>query len=298
MEFIDGGDLKLGASLSYYTIFSLPPLLIIIITLCGMFFGPEAVKGEIYGQIAHLVGSDTAVQVQEMIKNVALSKDTVFATTVGVITLLFGASGVFAEIQDSINRIWGIKAKPNRGFATMIRNRIISFSMIVVIGFLLLVSLVLNAVVEILNDKLQDIFPYLSVYIFYAVNLVLLFVIITILFAVVFKTLPDGKVSWKDALIGSIFTAVLFMIGKSAIGFYLGSSQIATTYGAAGSLIIILLWVYYSASILYFGAEFTKVYAFTFGGKIIPNNYAVYVEKQEVEKEQLSKSAEPKAAIV
>ncbi|MEO8087575.1 MAG: YihY/virulence factor BrkB family protein [Bacteroidota bacterium] len=298
MEFADGSDLKFGASLSYYTIFSLPPLLIIIISLCGVFFGAEAVKGEIYGQISHLVGKDTAIQIQEMIKNVALSHDTVFATTIGVIMLLFGASGVFTEIQDSINRIWGIKAKPNRGFAKFIRNRLISFSMVVVIGFLMLVSLVLNAVVELLNNKLQDIFPHLSVYLLYAVNLVLLFGIITLLFAIVFKTLPDGKVSWKDALIGSTFTALLFMLGKSVIGLYLGNSSIATTYGAAGSLIVILLWVYYSALILYFGAEFTKVYAFTFGNKIIPNDYAVYVEKLEVEKEQLSKSAEPKAKVV
>lgn len=297
-EFIEGSDLKLGASLSYYTIFSLPPLLIIIISLCGVFFGAEAVKGEIYGQIAHLVGKDTAIQIQEMIKNVALSHDTVFATTIGVITLLFGASGVFGEIQDSINRIWGIRAKPNRGFAKLIRNRLISFSMVAVIGFLMLVSLLLNAMVEVLNNKLQDIFPHLSVYMFYTINLVLLFFIITLLFAIVFKTLPDGRVNWKDALIGSTFTAFLFMIGKSAIGFYLGNSKVATTYGAAGSIIIILLWVYYSALILYYGAEFTKVYAFTFGNKIVPNDYAVYVEKKEVEKEQLSKSAEPKAEVV
>jgi len=298
MEFADGSDLKFGASLSYYTIFSLPPLLIIIITLCGVFFGAEAVKGEIYGQIAHLVGKDTAIQIQEMIKNVAVSTDTVFATTIGVITLLFGASGVFGEIQDSINRIWGIKAKPKRGFIKLIRNRLISFSMVVVIGFLMLVSLILNAIVELLNNKLQNIFPHLSVYLFYAINLLLLFAIITVLFAIVFKTLPDGKVSWKDALIGSTFTSLLFMAGKSAIGLYLGNSNIATTYGAAGSLIIILLWVYYSALILYFGAEFTKVYAFTFGNKIIPNDYAVYVEKQEVEKKQLSRAAEPKAQVV
>ncbi len=298
MEFVDGSDLKFGASLSYYTIFALPPLLIIIISLCGIFFGAEAVRGEIYGQIAHFVGKDSALQIQEMIKNVALSRDTVFATTIGVITLLVGASGVFGEIQDSINRIWGIKAKPNRGFAKFVRNRLVSFSMIVVIGFLMLVSLMLNATVELFNNKLQDIFPQMSVYLFYTINLALLFVIITFLFAVIFKTLPDGKVSWKDALIGSTFTALLFMIGKSAIGFYLGSSKIATTYGAAGSLIIILLWVYYSALILYFGAEFTKVYAFTFGSKIIPNDYAVYVEKKEVEKEELKKKDEPKAIVV
>ena len=297
IEFFGDSDLKLGASLSYYTIFALPPLLIIIISVCGVFFGPEAVRGEIYGQIARLVGKEAAIQIQDMIKNVALSHDTVVATTIGIITLIFGASGVFGEIQDSINRIWGIKAKPNRGLAKLIRNRLISFSMIVVLGFLLLVSLILNAITEALSNKLQQIFPHISIYLFYAINLVLLFGLITALFAIIFKTLPDGRVHWKDALIGSTFTAFLFMIGKSAIGFYLGNSKIATTYGAAGSLIVILLWVYYSALILYFGAEFTKVYAYTFGRKIIPNDYAVYVHKEEVEKEQLAKSEEPKAKV-
>jgi membrane protein len=173
----------------------------------------------------------------------------------------------------------------------------ISFSMIVVLGFLLMVSLILNAILDALSNKLQGYFPHISVYLFHAINLLLLFTLITTLFAIIFKTLPDGKVHWKDALIGSTFTALLFMLGKSAIGFYLGNSPIASTYGAAGSLIVILLWVYYSAIILYFGAEFTKVYAYTFGKKIIPNDYAVYVEKQEVEKEILKKSEEPKAQV-
>jgi membrane protein len=297
IEFFNDSDFKLGASLSYYTIFALPPLLIIIISVSGVFFGAEAVRGEIYGQIAYLVGKDAAIQIQEMIKNAALSHDTVLATTVGVITLIFGASGVFGEIQDSINKIWGIKAKPNRGFRKLLRNRLISFSMIIALGFLLMVSLILNAILEALSHKLQAIFPNISVYLFYVLNLALLFVLITVLFAIIFKTLPDGKVHWKDALIGSTFTAFLFMLGKSAIGFYLGNSKIASTYGAAGSLIVILLWVYYSALILYFGAEFTKVYAYTFGKKIIPNDYAVYVEKQEVEKEQLKRSEEPKAQV-
>jgi len=297
LEFINGSDLKFGASLSYYTIFSLPPLLIIIITLCGIFFGPEAVKGEIYGQIAHLVGKDTAIQIQEMIKNVALSGSNTLATTIGVITLIFGASGVFGEIQDSINRIWGIKAKPNRGFIKLIRNRIVSFSMVVSVGFLMLVSLVINALMDALNNKLQHYYPYESVYLFHVLNIIILFALITLLFSIIFRTLPDGIVHWKDALIGATFTALLFMIGKSAIGFYLGNSKVATTYGAAGSLIVILLWVYYSALILYFGAEFSKVYAYTYGNKITPNSYAVYVEQKEIEKETLHKAEEPKAKI-
>jgi membrane protein len=295
MEFVSGNDLKYSASLSYYTIFSLPPLLIIIISLCGFFFGPQAARGEIYGQIAHLVGKDAALQIQEMIKNVALSGNNTFATTIGIITLIFGASGVFGEIQDSINLIWGIKAKPNRGLMKIICNRIISFSMIAAMGFLMLVSLLLNALMDGLNNKLQHYFLSESIVLLYIVNILLLFIFITLLFSIIFKTLPDGNVAWKDALIGATFTALLFMLGKSGIGFYLGNSTVATTYGAAGSLIVILLWVYYSALILYFGAEFTKVYAYTYGSKIIPNSYAVYVENKEIEKEELLQTEEPKA---
>ena len=297
IEFFSDSDLKFAASLSFYTIFALPPLLIIIIALSGVFFGAEAVRGEIYGQISQLVGKDAALQIQEIIKNAALSHDTFVATTIGVVTLIFGASGVFGEIQDSINLIWGIRAKPKRGLFKLLRNRLISFSMIAVLGFLLLVSLILNALLDALSNKLQGYFPHLSVYLFHIINIGFLFSVITVLFAIIFKTLPDGKVNWKDAFIGSIFTAILFMLGKSALGFYLGKSSIVSTYGAAGSLIVILLWIYYSALVLYFGAEFTKVYAYTFGNKITPNDYAVYVEKQEVEKEVLKKSEEPKAEV-
>lgn len=284
-EFLDDGCLKLSAALSYYTIFSLPPLLIIIISVCGVFFGPEAIKGEIFGQINGLVGNDAANQIQEVIKNVHLSKSNKFATTVGVIMLLIGSSGVFAEIQDTINYIWGLKAKPNRGWIKFLKNRLMSFSMIGSVGFLLMVGLIVNALMDLLNHRLVNILPQLTVYLFYIINILVVFVIISLLFALIFKTLPDGKVVWKDALVGAGFTAFLFMVGKFAIGAYLGSSTIASVYGAAGSIILILVWVYYSAIILYFGAEFTKVYAITHGDKIIPQNYAVYIKKNQPEVE-------------
>jgi membrane protein len=284
-EFMSDRGIKLSASLSYYTIFSLPPLLIIIIVLCGIFFGTDAVKGEIFGQIHDLVGNEAALQIQEMIKNVKISGDNFFAAIVGVITLILGASGVFMEIQDSINSIWGLKAKPRKGFRKLVINRLLSFSMVVSMGFLLLVALIVNALMDILNNRLIRIFPDVTVYFFYILNLAFVCAIITLLFSIIFKTLPDGKVNWKDTLIGSLFTAFLFMIGKFAIGAYLGNSNIAGTYGSAGSLIIILLWVYYTAIILYFGASFTKVYAYKFGKKIIPNKYAVFIQKKEVEHE-------------
>lgn len=277
MEFIDDSGIKLSASLSYYTIFALPPLLIVIIALCGVFFGKEAVTGELFGQINGLVGNEAALQIQDIIKNVQLKHDNVFAAIIGIITLLIGASGVFGEIQSSINFIWGLKAKPKRGFMKFLKNRIMSFSMIGAMGFLLLVGLIVNSLMDVLNNRLISHFPNITVYLFYILNILIVFAIITILFTVIFKTLPDGKVALKDALVGSSTTAVLFMLGKLAIGAYLGRSSISSTYGAAGSLVLILVWVYYSAIILYLGAVFTKVYARTYGTKIIPNDYAVKI---------------------
>lgn len=284
-EFIADNAIKLSAALSYYTIFSLPPLLIIIISVCGLFFGDEAVRGEIFWQINGLVGNAAALQIQEVIKNTTLANSNVFATIVGVTILLIGASGVFAEIQDSINYIWGIKAKPNKGFIKFIKNRLMSFSMIGSAGFLLLVGLVINSLTDLLSNRLLVYFPKDTIYIFYGVNLLIVFIIITLLFTLIFKTLPDGKIVLRDCVIGASFTAFLFMIGKFAIGAYLGSSSVASVYGAAGSVILILVWVYYSAIILYFGAEFTKVFAHTHGKKIVPNEYSVLIYKPEMESE-------------
>lgn len=280
LEFNDDNAIKLSAALSYYTIFALPPLLIIIITICGFFFGEEAVTGQLYGQINELVGNEAAIQVQEAIKNVQLSDSNLFVTVFGIIMLLIGASGVFAEIQSSINYIWGLRAKPNKGFKKFIQNRLMSFSMIASVGFLMLVSLMVNATLDVLNTRLKFYFPESTVYLFYILNLAIVLGSITLLFAIIFRTLPDGIIKWKDAFIGASCTSVLFMIGKFAIGFYLGNSTIASVYGAAGSVVIILVWVYYSAIILYFGAEFTKVYAKSYGGKIKPNEYSVEIKKE------------------
>lgn len=293
-EFDNDNAIKLSASLSYYTIFSLPPLLIIIMSVLSFFFGREAINGRFFVQINGMVGNEAALQIQETIKNIELSNSNVFAAVFGGIMLLIGASGVFAEIQSSINSIWGLRAKPNKGIMKFIKNRLMSFSMIASLGFLLLVSLMVNTVMDILNTRLLVFFPDTTVYLFYVLNILILFVSTTILFSIIFKTLPDGHIVWKDALIGSSFTSFFFMIGKFAIGFYLGSSTVATVYGAAGSVIIILIWVYYSAIILYFGAEFTKVYANAHGNKIIPNAYAVgiKVEILEIEKKGIISNVE------
>ncbi|HSY77079.1 MAG TPA: YihY/virulence factor BrkB family protein [Bacteroidia bacterium] len=278
-EFISDNGLTLSASLSYYTIFSLPPLLIVIIAIFDFFFGPDAVRGELFGQIKGIVGNATAAEIQDMIKNVRLSNSTIFATVFGAAILLIGASGIFAEMQTSINYIWGIEAKPKRGLAKFLKNRLMSVSMIGSVGFLLLVGLIINALMDVLDSHLVNYFPGITVYLFYVLNILSVFLIITVLFTIIFKTLPDGTISMKDSIIGAIFTSLLFMLGKFLIGAYIVGSHIASVYGAMGSIILILVWVYYSSIILYFGAEFTKVYAHKHGQKIIPNEYSVQTQK-------------------
>lgn len=283
--FLDDKVLKLSASLAYFTIFSIGPMIIIIIFLADIFWGRDAVEGSIYGQIKGFIGPDAALQVQDIIKNAAISGQSTVTAVIGIATLLIGATGVFAEIQDSINTIWGLKPKPKKGWLKMLLTRLLSFSVIVSLGFLLLVSLLLNALIEALINKLMTIFPDGAVVLGYIVNLVLTFGVTSLLFAIIFMVLPDAKIKWKDVIIGAMATTVLFMIGKFAITFYIGSSNVGTTYGAAGSLVVVLLWVYYSSVILYFGAEFTKAYAANYGSHIQPNHYAVWIKHIEVEEE-------------
>ncbi|MDQ3051493.1 MAG: YihY/virulence factor BrkB family protein [Bacteroidota bacterium] len=282
-EFIEDNGIKLSAALSYYTIFSIPPLLIIIISVAGIVWGEQAIEGQIYAQIEGLVGKSSAMQVQEAMRATVLDTNSWWATTISVIALVFGATGVFVEIQDSINIIWGLKAKPKKGLIKMVIARLISFSMIISIGFLLTVSLTLNALLDIFNMHLQRLFPDVAFYAFYVINILLLITIITFLFATIFKLLPDAKITWKTVLFGAFFTSILFMIGKVLISLYLGKSDVGSAYGAAGSVVIILIWVYYSSMILFFGAEFTQVYVDKFGKGIEPNDYAVLVVRKEKE---------------
>lgn len=279
--FSEDNCVKLSASLSYYTIFSIAPLLIIIISLSSMVFGREAVTGKLYGQISGLIGSDAAAQIQDIIANSHHANKGVIGTVVGSVILILGATGIFTEIQDSINHIWSLRAKPKRGIVKLLINRLLSFSLIISLGFLLLVSLVASALMDLLSDRLTRLLPESTVYIFYVLNVLVIFAIISLLFAIIFKVLPDGKIKWKDSFVGASFTAILFIIGKAGIGYYLGSSKLGVTYGTAASVIIILLWVYYTSIILYFGAEFTKVYALEFGSGIVPNDTAVFIIKRE-----------------
>jgi membrane protein len=276
---------KLSGSLAYFTIFSIGPMLLVMIFLADVFYGREAVEGTIYGQIKGFVGPAAAVQIQEIIKNATLSGRSVFTAIIGSITLLIGATTVFAEIQDSVNTIWNLKAKPKKGWLKIILNRLLSFSMVVGLGFVLVVSLIVNGLIEGLMDRLQANFPELTVVLIYIFNIIITFSVITILFAVIFKVLPDAKIKWRDVIVGAMTTAILFMLGKFGITFYIGRFDIGSAYGTAGSLVILLLWVYYSSVILYFGAEFTKAYAAHFGQRIYPSQYAVWVKHVEVEEE-------------
>jgi membrane protein len=281
--FVDHKVPKLSGSLAYYTVFSMGPLLLMIISFCGLFFGREAVEGTIYSQLEGFVGHDTALQLQHIIKNASISGKSILSAIIGGITLLIGATGVFAEIQDSINMIWGLKAKPKKGLIIFLRTRILSFSVIASLGFLLLVSLGVSALIESFSNRLQTAYPQVTVTIFYVINVILTFAITTAIFGVVFKVLPDAQIGWKDVTAGAITTAILFMLGKFAISYYISKVNIGTTYGTAGSLVIVLLWIYYSSIILYFGAEFTKAYALSSGKAIHPSQYAVTTQQVQIE---------------
>lgn len=281
--FSDNKITKLSGSLAYFTVFSMGPLLVVIISFCGIFLSREAIEGKVYSVLVSFVGSDTASQLQEIIRNASIGDKSIIAAIVGIIILLIGATSVFAEIQDSINIIWGVKPKPKKGWLKYLTNRFLSFSVIVSLGFLLLVSLALSAIIEMISGRLQSYFPEITIIVFYIINLVLTVGISTLIFGTIFKVLPDAKIKWKDVFAGAVVTAVLFLIGKFAISLYISQAKVGSTYGAAGSLVILLVWVYYSSIILYLGAEFTKAYAVRFGDEIHPNDYAVTTRQVEIE---------------
>lgn len=281
LEFVNDDAMKMSAALSYYTLFSLAPMLIIIIAVTSVWLGRDAAEGHLYQQFDGLMGTSAALQVQEMIRNVNVSGDTPWVTVVGIATLLFGATGVFVEIQDSVNSIWSLKAKPKRGWLKFLKNRLLSFSLVIGIGFLLLVSLGISTMLSIVRDFLSG---YLSQSAWVASTLSNCISLLTVmlLFSVIFKVLPDANVHWKDVFVGAAVTTLLFLGGKYLINLYLARSSTVSAYGAAGAIVLLILWVYYSSVILYFGAEFTKVYANLYGCKIHPSEFAVFIEKKEV----------------
>ncbi len=269
----------LGAALAYYTVFSLAPLLIIAIAIAGLVFGPDAAQGQIFDQLRGLLGEASAKSMQDLVENANAKPATgIVATVIGVATLLLGASGVFGQLQTSLNAIWGVQPKPGRGVLGIIQDRILSFGFILVVGFLLLVSLLLTAAIALAGEWFGGMVPGME-FLIQLLNSVLSLAVITLLFAMIFKFLPDAKIAWHDVWIGAFITAALFTVGKFALGLYLGKSGVGSSYGAAGSLIVLLLWVYYSSQIVFFGAEFTQVYANRFGSHVAPADDAVAVQK-------------------
>jgi membrane protein len=257
---------RMSAALAYYTIFSLAPLLVIAIAIAGLVFGEKAAQGEIVGEIQELIGQDGAKAVQTMIQSAYRPAHSVIAAVIGVVTLLFGATGAFSEVYDALNIIWDVDAKPSTGLA-ILKARFLSFGMILIIGFLLMVSLVVSATLAGIA-KFAASGLVMPAAVLHSIDLVFSFAVITVLFAMIFKTLPELKIAWSDVWMGAALTALLFAVGKFVIGFYIGKSVPASSYGAAGSLVIVVAWIYYSALILYFGAEFTQVYAHAFGSRL------------------------------
>ncbi|HZK63233.1 MAG TPA: YihY/virulence factor BrkB family protein [Puia sp.] len=268
--FIDFNGLKLAAALSYYTVFSIAPLLIVIISVVGIFYGQQAVEGRVYHQISGLVGSDAALQVQDIISNIHKSNHGKAGGIIGVIILIIGASGIFSEIQGSINYLWSIPPPKKRGFLMAVIRKLISFSLLIGVSFLLLVSLLVNAVVDALSDRIKHFFNESMISLFNVFNVLFILIIVSFLFTLIFKILPNAIIRWKDVVVGATITAFLFLIGKFAIGLYLGNSRIGITYGTTASIVILMLWVYYSSIILYFGAIWTYFYAASRGNPVRP----------------------------
>ncbi|HYF03046.1 MAG TPA: YihY/virulence factor BrkB family protein [Patescibacteria group bacterium] len=276
-EWVDDKCMKLSAALSYYTVFSLAPLLLIVISIAAAIFGYEAARGQITDQLQGLMGAESAEFVETLLKNAYKPEEGLMAAILGGFILLLGATGVFAELQESLNMIWNVQPKPENGFMGIIKDRILSFGMIVVIGFLLLVSLVISALLTGFQHVVEQ-WVALPAWLMVGIGYLISFAVVTVMFAMIFKVLPDVKLKWHDVWIGAVITAILFAIGKVLIGLYIGNSAVGSTYGAAGSLAVLFVWIYYSGLILFFGAEFTQVYAENYGSGIVPKENAEFIQ--------------------
>jgi len=264
----------LGAALSYYTLFSLAPILIVAMSIAGLAFGSEAVRGEIVGQIDGLVGHDGAVAVQAMLEGASKPSSSIPATIIGVITFFLGATGAFLELQTALNAIWRVKPKASPNFLRALAiDRLISFGLVVAVGFLLLTSLLVSAGLAALDKYMGQAFPGVAI-VWQALNVLVSLGVISVMFAMIYKLLPDVDLAWSDVWVGGLVTAGLFTLGKFLIGLYLGTSSLASSYGAAGSVIVLLVWVYYSAQVVLLGAEFTREYVKEFGRKPPPSEFA------------------------
>ena len=270
---------KESSVIAYSAIFSLPGLMVVIVTAAGYFFGPELVNRHIHDTITGMLGADTADQIQEMIILAMTTKDSIWATIIGIVTILIGATGVFVQVQKSLNIIWEVKAKPGKsGIWTLLKLRLFSFGLILSIAFLLLISLVISAMLAAAGEWIKQQWNTSLIWLFNIINFLISFIIIVLLFALMYKFLPDAKVRWRTVWVGSIVTALLFTIGKTVLGLYFGKAEPGSGYGAAGSVILIMLWVSYSSMIFFYGSEFTKAYSDIHFGEVAPNEVAVKKE--------------------
>lgn len=297
-EFMEDKAMRLAAALAYYAIFSIGPLLFVLVALAGWIFGEEAVRGQIQGQISGLVGPESAKTIESMMAAKKLGTSPI-TTVLAVITLAIGASGVFGQLQDALNTVWEVKAKPGMGIWSFLRDRFLSMSMVLGLGFLLLISMVLTTAVQALVSKGGQLLPIPDA-VTTVLSVIFSFIVVALLFAMIYKFLPDVKLGWSDVIVGAMVTAGLFTGGKFLLGLYLGREGTASSYGAAGSVVVILLWIYYSSIILLFGAEFTQVYALKRGHKLQPTKYAVPVTREARAQEGMPKpeSIEPERARV
>ena len=292
-----------SAVIAYYAIFSMPALLVIVIACAGLVFGEEAVRGQIANQIGSIMGKDTSVQIQDMIARASNHKNTTWAAIISIGTLILGCTGVFKELQVSLDQIWEVKVVAKKQWLKSIKDRLFSFGLILSIGFLLLISLAITTILTALSGWIKNHFPDFSLVIFHLIDFSLSFGIVTVLFALMFKILPDAKIKWRNVWIGAIVTSLLFILGKFGLGIYFGKTQPASAYGAAGSVILVMLWVSYSCMIVFFGAEFTKQFTTHYGGKIEPTKDAEHIKTTEEaqllkDKEQAVKSTELKKSMV
>jgi membrane protein len=287
-EWIDDDAPQLGAALAYYTVFSLAPMVLLLLAVIGVLFrdDPAGAWSKVTEQMSYFLDRSAVQMVQQIARQVSTPAKSALGATIGFALALFGATGVFGQLQNALNTIWGVKAKPGGGIWGFIRSRFLSFALLAGIGFLLLVSLVIETLLKAFSHYLQSILPG-ALTIIIPIYLTFDFIIVTAVFAMIFKILPNAKTRWRDVWIGAIMTALLFLVGKWALGIYLGSGTAASAYGAASSLITLLLWIYYSSQILLFGAEFTQVYADRCGAQIKADKYAVRIERKEIEKPRL-----------
>jgi membrane protein len=275
-----------SAVVAYYAIFSIPALLVIVIALAGLAFGREAVQGEISAQISSAMGEKTAEQVEDIILKSSEQKTSIIATIISVITLILGSTGVFSQLQTSLNQIWEVKVTAKKKWLKTIKDRLFSFGLVLSIAFLLLVSLLLTAGLEAFSDWIKNHLPDFMLFVFKVLNFIISFGVMSVLFALMFKILPDAKVRMKDVWIGAMATTLLFILGKFLLGIYFAKASPGSAYGAAGSIVLIMLWVSYSCMILFFGAEFTKQYTLHYGGEITPKRDAELISEEEIEKKK------------